>query len=39
LVRRGELEKGHHKQGLSFNGENVSSNIKKTVETTILQRN
>lgn len=35
LVRRGELEKGHHVQGLSFGGENVSSNIKKTGELTI----
>ncbi|WP_277815975.1 pre-toxin TG domain-containing protein, partial [Lysinibacillus sp. FJAT-14222] len=38
LVRRGELEKGHHKQGLSFGGENVSSNIKKTGESTIRQK-
>ncbi|MGH0564345.1 pre-toxin TG domain-containing protein [Bacillus cereus] len=35
LVRRGELEKGHHVQGLSFGGENVSSNIKNTGESTI----
>ncbi|MDT2047719.1 hypothetical protein [Priestia flexa] len=35
LVRRGELEKGHHVQGLSFGGENVSSNIKTTGESTI----
>ncbi|TKI50726.1 hypothetical protein FC748_03135 [Lysinibacillus tabacifolii] len=38
MVRRGELEKGHHKQGLSFGGENVSSNIKKTGESTIRQK-
>ncbi|MEK5439959.1 MULTISPECIES: hypothetical protein [Paenibacillus] len=35
LVRRGELEKGHHVQGLSFGGENVDSNIKITGESTI----
>lgn len=35
LVRRGELEKGHHVQGLAFGGENISSNIKKTGESTI----
>ena len=35
LVRRGEIEKGHHKQGLSFGGENLNSNIKKTGESTI----
>ncbi|WP_144510127.1 T7SS effector LXG polymorphic toxin [Bacillus sp. FJAT-22090] len=35
LVRRGELEKGHHKQGLAFGGENVNYNIKKTGESTI----
>ncbi|MEK5206694.1 T7SS effector LXG polymorphic toxin [Psychrobacillus sp. FSL H8-0510] len=35
LVRRGEIEKGHHKQGLSFGGENVNSNIKKTGESSI----
>ncbi|WLV24290.1 hypothetical protein QR721_11690 [Aciduricibacillus chroicocephali] len=35
LVRRGELEKGHHVQGLSFGGENTSSNIKNTGESTI----
>ena len=35
LVRRGELEKGHHKQGLAFGGENINSNIKKTGESTI----
>lgn len=35
LVRRGELEKGHHRQGLAFGGENVNSNIQKTGESTI----
>lgn len=35
LARRGELEKGHHIQGLAFGGENVNSNIKKTGESTI----
>ncbi|MDN3955968.1 ribonuclease YeeF family protein [Sporolactobacillus laevolacticus] len=35
LVRRGELEKGHHIQGLAFGGENVTSNIKITGESTI----
>ncbi|QXE01502.1 LXG domain-containing protein [Terribacillus sp. DMT04] len=35
LVRRGELEKGHHRQGLAFGGENLNSNIKKTGESTI----
>lgn len=38
LVRRGELEKGHHKQGLAFGGENVNSNIKKTGESTIPRK-
>ncbi|MEK3953157.1 MULTISPECIES: hypothetical protein [unclassified Psychrobacillus] len=32
-MRKGEIEKGHHKQGLSFGGENVNSNIKKTGES------
>ncbi|MFB8375152.1 hypothetical protein [Paenibacillus taichungensis] len=35
LVRRGELKKGHHKQGLSFGGKNVDENIKITGESTI----
>ncbi|EST10770.1 ribonuclease YeeF family protein [Sporolactobacillus laevolacticus] len=35
LVRRGELEKGHHIQGLAFGGENVTLNIKITGESTI----
>src|SRR5699024_1189295 len=32
MTRRGELEKGHHIQGLSFGGKNIDSNIKKTGE-------
>ncbi|WP_052736721.1 contractile injection system protein, VgrG/Pvc8 family [Paenibacillus algorifonticola] len=35
MVRRGQLEKGHHVQGLAFGGENVDSNIKITGESTI----
>ncbi|WP_431090338.1 contractile injection system protein, VgrG/Pvc8 family [Paenibacillus sp. 8b26] len=35
LVRRGELDKGHHIQGLAFGGENANSNIKTTGESTI----
>ncbi|WP_338555023.1 contractile injection system protein, VgrG/Pvc8 family [Paenibacillus sp. KS-LC4] len=35
MVRRGQLEKGHHVQGLAFGGENVDANIKITGESTI----
>ncbi|MBA4538801.1 hypothetical protein H1Z61_17135 [Bacillus aquiflavi] len=35
LVKNGVLEKGHHKKGLSFGGENVPENIKFTGESTI----
>ncbi|MBS2967915.1 ribonuclease YeeF family protein [Metabacillus sp. KIGAM252] len=35
LANSGLLEKGHHVQGLAFGGENVSSNIKFTGESTI----
>lgn len=35
IVRRGEIEKGHHVQGLAFGGENVNTNIKVTGELTI----
>ncbi|AQY52559.1 hypothetical protein UE46_12300 [Listeria weihenstephanensis] len=35
MVSRGELPKGHHRQGLSFGGENMESNIQFTGESTI----
>jgi len=35
LVKKGDLEAGHHKQGLAFGGENASSNIKITGESTV----
>ncbi|PAD67427.1 hypothetical protein CHH83_18865 [Bacillus sp. 7586-K] len=38
LIRRGELEQGHHRQGLAFGGENVNSNIQKTGESSIRRK-
>lgn len=35
LTRKGELEKGHHIQGLWSGGDNTNSNIKFTGESTI----
>ena len=35
MVRRGELEPGHHRQGLAFGGENTPENIQFTGESTI----
>ncbi|WP_260445086.1 pre-toxin TG domain-containing protein [Listeria booriae] len=35
MVSRGELPKGHHRQGLSFGGDNIESNIQFTGESTI----
>ena len=35
LVSQGNLDKGHHKQGLSFGGENINDNITYTGESTI----
>ena len=35
MVSTGELEKGHHRQGLAFGGENVDTNIQFTGESTI----
>jgi len=35
MLRKDELQKGHHKQGLIFGGENVSKNIQFTGESTI----
>lgn len=37
-MRRGELEKGHHIQGLAFGGKNEKINIKNTGESTIQQK-
>jgi len=38
MSRKGDLEKGHHIQGLSFGGKNIDSNIKKTGESTIQRK-
>ena len=35
MLRKGELPKGHHRQGLAFGGENVPENIQFTGESTI----
>ncbi|WP_252250548.1 RHS repeat-associated core domain-containing protein [Clostridium sp. ZBS13] len=35
LVSQGNLNKGHHKQGLAFGGENINDNITYTGESTI----
>ncbi|MCT4606629.1 MAG: hypothetical protein N4A64_11100, partial [Marinisporobacter sp.] len=35
LVSQGSLNKGHHKQGLAFGGENINDNITYTGESTI----
>ena len=35
MLRKDELQKGHHKQGLIFGGENVSKNIQFTGKSTI----
>lgn len=35
MLRKGELPKGHHRQGLAFGGENIPENIQFTGESTI----
>ena len=35
MVKRGELPRGHHRQGLAFGGENEASNIQHTGETRV----
>ncbi|OKP86064.1 hypothetical protein A3844_15010 [Paenibacillus helianthi] len=38
LVSSGDLEKGHHRQGLAFGGENIQDNIQFTGESTIKKK-
>ena len=35
MVARGQLDRGHHRQGLAFGGKNERSNIQHTGESTI----